>query len=148
MGPRADRLGRAGALPALHDARRWRERLERAWGVTLRDLEARPGLDLAGFTRELDEGLRLIDFPEVTAEDRIAFIEHAIAWQVRRALRAGRFELALELQALGARRASERSEERHGWRPVLLYGTAGPQLPPTPQRAGAIARAAPRRPTR
>jgi hypothetical protein len=148
MGPRADRLGLAWAPPALDDARRWRERLERAWGVTLRDLEARPGLDLAGFTRELEDGLQLIDFPEVSAEDRIAFIEHAVAWQVRRALRAGRFELALELQALGVWRAGELSEERHGWRPVLVYGTTRPERPPTPPRAGEVARAAPRRPTR
>src|SRR5206468_11415818 len=104
---------------ALVDARRWRDRLERAWGVTLRELDARPGLDLAGFARELDEGLSLIDFPDVSAEDRIAFNEAAVAWQVRRALRAGRFELALELQALGARRANDLREQRHGWRPVL-----------------------------
>lgn len=75
----------------------------------------------------VDEGLRDIDFEEVTTEDRITFVEAAVAWQVRQALRCGRFDLALRLQRYGAERTAQLWERVHGWRPVLIYGVpSGP----------------------
>ena len=120
-------------MSGLHDARRWRERLERAWGLTLHDSVAPSRLHLPGFVGELEQGLGLIDFPEVTVEDRITFLEAAVAWQVRRALRAGRFDLAIRIQAFGAKRVMELmelDEGRYDWRPVLLYGVPRPERPP------------------
>jgi len=58
----------------------------------------------------------------VTLEDRITYVEHAVSWQVRRALRAGRFDLALDLRSFGARRVGELLERFQQHRPVLLYG--------------------------
>ena len=108
MGPGGRGLRASGdGVPGLHDARRWRERLERAWGLTLHDSVAPSRLHLPGFVGELEQGLGLIDFPEVTVEDRITFLEAAVAWQVRRALRAGRFDLAIRIQAFGAKRVME-----------------------------------------
>ena len=49
-------------------------------------------------TGEVEQGLRDIDFDEVTTEDRITFVEYAVAWQVRRALLCGRLDLAIRLQ--------------------------------------------------
>ena len=125
--------GAGAGVSGLHDARRWRERLERAWGLTLHDSVAPSRLHLPGFVLELEQGLGLIDFPEVTVEDRITFLEAAVAWQARRALRAGRFDLAIRIQAFGAKRVMELvelHEGRYGWRPVLLYGVPRPDRPP------------------
>ena len=76
---------------------------------------------------EIEEGLRDIDFEEVTTEDRITFVECVVAWQVRSAPRCGRFDLALLLQRFGAERVAQLYERMHGWRPTLLYGVP---LPP------------------
>jgi len=73
----------------------------------------------------IEEGLRDIDYDEVTTPDRITFVEAAVAWQVRQALRCGRFDLALRLQRYGAERTAQLWERVHGWRPVLLYGVPG-----------------------
>lgn len=54
----------------------------------------------------VEEGLRDIDFEEVTAVDRITFVEAAVAWQVRQALRCGRSDLALRLERYGAERTT------------------------------------------
>ena len=40
--------------------------------------------------------------PDVTIDDRISFMEYAVAWQVRRALGAGRFDLAIQLHGSGS----------------------------------------------
>jgi hypothetical protein len=71
---------------------------------------------------EVEEGLGDIDLEGVTMDDRITFVECAVAWQVRRALRCGRFDLALRLQRFGAERVARLYELAHGWRPVLLHG--------------------------
>lgn len=63
----------------------------------------------------VEEGLRNIDYEEVTTLDRITFVEAAVGWQVRQALRCGRFDLALELQRYGAERTAQL--ERVGRRP-------------------------------
>jgi hypothetical protein len=73
----------------------------------------------------IEEGLRDIDYEEVTAADRITFVEAAVAWQVRQALRCGRFDLALRVQRYGAERTARLWERVHGWRPALLYGVPG-----------------------
>src|SRR5262245_37935391 len=102
----------------------WKERLRRPRpGAAPR---ATPAAE-AGFLRlaaEVEQGLRDIDFDEVTAEDRITFVECAVAWRVRWALRRGNFDLAIRLQRFGAERAAQLYESAHGWRPVLLYGVA------------------------
>jgi len=103
MGPGAAGLNIWGAPPG---APRWKLRLERVWGVPLHAARERP----AGLDRLLDPleaGLREIDFPKVTVEDQVTYLEHAVGWQVRRALRAGRFDLALEIRSHGARRIAE-----------------------------------------
>jgi hypothetical protein len=104
MGPRVAGLGteRARATSA-----RWRERLERTWGVTLRTPPSRLDAELARCVDEWEAGLARIDFPELTDEDRVTFLEHVVSWQVRRALRAGRFDLALAVSSLGARRVAQ-----------------------------------------
>ena len=83
---------------------RWRERLERTWGVTLRPPRSALDPELERCLEEWEAGLRRIDFPEVTDEDRVTFLEHVVSMQVRRALRSGRFDLALALSSLGSRR--------------------------------------------
>ncbi len=89
-----------------------------ATGDHARDLR----LELRRLTNDVEQGLRGIDFEEVTTEDRITFVEAVVAWQVRRALRGGRFDLAVELQRFGAKRIARLHEGRYGWRPVMLYG--------------------------
>jgi hypothetical protein len=94
---------------------RWRERLERTWGVTLRPHRSPLDLELERCLEEWEAGLRRIDFPEVTDEDRVTFLEHVVSMQVRRALGAGRFDLALALSSLGSRRVEVlRSRPRLG----------------------------------
>src|SRR5262245_12683116 len=85
----------------------------------------------------IDEGLRDIDFEEVTTADRITFVEAAVAWQVRQALRCGRFDLALRIQRYGAERVAQQYERVHGWRPALLYGIPGPTASDHETRRGA-----------
>lgn len=53
---------------------------------------------------EVERGLEDIDFPEVTTEDRVTFVQAAVAWQVRQALACGRFDLALRLRRYAAER--------------------------------------------
>jgi len=111
---------------ALESLRRWSWRL--GWIAVG---ERPPRLDDAEtawqwMAENVEEGLRDIDFDEVTTEDRITFVEAAVAWQVRRALGCGRFDLALRLQRYGAERTAQLWEKVHGWRPVLLYGVPGP----------------------
>ncbi len=79
----------------------------------------------------MEQGLRDIDFDEVTTEDRITFIEYAVAWQVRRALISGQFDLAIRLQQFGAERMARLYERVHGWCPVLLYGVPSRSEPGT-----------------
>ncbi len=71
---------------------------------------------------EVEAGLRDIDFDQVTPADRIAFVECAVARQVRLALQCGRLDLAVQLQRFGAERIADLYEGAHGWRPILLYG--------------------------
>lgn len=108
---------------------RWRERVRRTSpsgpeGATWLRLELRR------LEREVEEGLREIDFEEVTTDDRITFVEAVVAWRVRLALRAGRFDLALEIQRLGAARAVQLYERHYGRHPILLYGA--PRRQPEP----------------
>jgi hypothetical protein len=85
-------------------------RLERTWGVTFIPPPARLDAMLVRCIREWQWGLAQIDFPEVTDEDRVTFLEHVLNRQVRRALRAGRFDLALAIRSLGARRLAKLAE--------------------------------------
>jgi len=64
-------------------------------------------LELDQLTSEVEDGLREIDFDEVTVEDRVTFVEYAVVWQVRRALRCGQFDVALAIQRYGVRRIAE-----------------------------------------
>ena len=113
MGPRAAGLD---ALEAPTPLPRWQVRLERTWGVSLRPPASPIELALARCVREWDAGLERIDFPEVTAEDRAAFLEQVVCWQVRRALGAGRFDLALALARLATHRVDGLLDRR---RPLL-----------------------------
>jgi len=106
--------------------RRWRERENSPGSMAGGDRATAFRSDFPRFAAEIEEWLQEIDFEEVTTEDRITFVEAAVAWRVRRALWAGRFDLAVELQRFGAERVAQLYEERHGWRPVLLYGVPRP----------------------
>jgi len=81
---------------------RWTGRLTRSGfhAERYRAVQAEPTFQR--LTGEVEQGLRDIDFDEVTTEDRITFVEYAVAWQVRRALLCGRFDLAIRLQRFGA----------------------------------------------
>ena len=94
--------------------RRWTEHLRRSSSAPDPRVD-----DLWRLTEEVEAGLRAIDFEEVTTEDRITFVEYAVAWQVRRALSRGRFDLALRLRRFGAERIARLYERAYGWRPVL-----------------------------
>lgn len=78
------------------------------------------GLAYARATAEIEAGLASIDFAEVTREDRVTFVEHAVVWQVRCALRAGLFDVALAVIRYGVARIAEieRSEPRYRLRLV------------------------------
>jgi hypothetical protein len=102
--------------------RRWKEQLRRPGPTTGHDHLVEMELLFRRLTAEVEQGLRGIDFDEVTIEDRITFVECAVAWQVRRALHCGRFDLALRLRRFGSERIAQLLERAHGWRPVLLYG--------------------------
>ena len=83
----------------------WRNGAERAegseaWATGAADLDH----ELRRVASVVEEGLHDIDFEEVTAEDRATFVEAVIAWQVRRALRAGRLSVAVALRRFGADR--------------------------------------------
>lgn len=118
MGPGAAGLDAVGLPTTLP---RWQVRLERTWGVTLRLPAPTVDAELARCREEWETGLARIDFPEVTDEDRVVFLEHVVSSQIRRALRAGRFDLAIAVRTLGARRVAELLERR-GYRPVLIHG--------------------------
>ena len=100
---------------------KWRERTARPPSIRF-DHDDEPLPDVHWLAHELEEGLRDIDYAEVTLGDRITFVEAVVAWQVRRALHAARFDLALELQRCGAERVARLHEEHSGWCPLLLYG--------------------------
>jgi hypothetical protein len=111
---------------ALDSLRRWKWRL-----ASIAAGEPAPRVDdvelaFHAMAEIVEEGLRDIDFDEVTSEDRITFVEAAVAWQVRQALVCGRFDLALRLQRYGAERVAQLYERVHGWRPTLLYGVPSP----------------------
>ena len=124
MGPRVAGLS-AERPPATLPG--WRVRLERTWGVSLP--ASRLDAELARCRDEWETGLRRIDFPEVTDEDRVTFLEHVVSAQIRRALRAGRFDLAIAVRTLGVRRVAE-LHERQGFRPLLIHGIPGPDRAP------------------
>ena len=115
MGPHAAGLEGVGLPAALP---RWQVRLERTWGVSLRPPPSRLELELARCVDEWDAGLARIEYPEVTAEDRATFLERVVCWQVRRALGAGRFDLALALTRLAPHRIAQLAE-RLERRPLL-----------------------------
>jgi len=119
MGPGVAGLTARGAPDP---APRWRLRLERDWGVPLSTGRERRAAELEQWLGRLEADLHQIDFPEVTLEDRITYLEHAVSWQVRRALLAGRFDLALEVRSLGALKIAELLERCEGRRPLLPYG--------------------------
>jgi len=122
MGPRVGGLGDERS-PARRP--RWRDRLERTWGVTLPAPWSPLDAELERCLEEWETGLRQIDFPEVTEEDRVTFLEVVVSGQVRRALRAGRFDLALALSSLGSRRVAQLREAPGRWRPVTLHVVHG-----------------------
>ena len=104
MGPGVARLVAARDVQAPP---RWRERFERTWGVTLHVPGSPFDAELTRCLAELESGLAQIDFPEVTEADRVAFLEQAVSGQVRRALHARRFDLALAVSAQGQRTIAE-----------------------------------------
>jgi len=136
MGPGVAGLGALRAAPPLP---RWQERLERTWGVTLRPTPTRVDATVAVCVAEWESGLARIDFAEVTDEDRATFLEHVVSAQVRRALGAGRFDLALALAALGSRRVAELLASGASSRPRPTYGVVLPftASPASPTRPGA-----------
>jgi hypothetical protein len=81
-------------------------------------------LAFENLTAELEAGLRSIDFDGVTEEDRVTFLEQAVVWQVRGALRAGQFDLALELQRYGMDRIAGLERGQTRFRPRVIYGGA------------------------
>jgi hypothetical protein len=110
----------------LESLRRWKAQL---WHLPWEaELEQSLQLEVAfqQLVQEVEDGLRDIDFDDVTTDDRIAFVEAAVAWQVRRTLARGRFDLALRIQRYGAERVAQLYERVHGWRPSLLYGVPSP----------------------
>jgi hypothetical protein len=109
-------------LPSL-----WDRHIRRSWPRSDAQPSDAEALDPDRLMAEVEEGLRDIEFAEVTTEDRITFVEYAVAWQVRRALRCGRFDLALQLGRFGVQRIGELHAREHGFRPILLYGI--PQAP-------------------
>ena len=117
MGPSVGRLGDERSPARLP---RWRDRLERTWGVRLPPPRSPLDVELERCLDEWEAGLQQIDFPEVTDEDRVTFLEVVVSGQVRRALRAGRFDLALALSSLGSRRVAELLGPHERWRPVTL----------------------------
>ena len=70
----------------------------------VRPADSRDARAFERLTGELEAGLDAIDFAEVTLEDRRLFVEHCVRWQVRCALRAGRFALAAALQRFALER--------------------------------------------
>ena len=122
MGPHA--AGLSLVDPAA-TAPRWRVRLERTWGVTLRPPPSPREMELARSLAEWESLLARIDFPEVTDEDRATFLEHVVSGQVRRALCAGRFDLALALAALGSRRVAALLEHPAERRATSLHVIRG-----------------------
>src|SRR5439155_7457197 len=104
---------------ARESLRRWKQRLVHPRPAPAPDPPARMDRAFQRLAEEVEEGLREIEFDEVTTEDRITFVECAVAWQVRRALRCGRFDLAPRLQRFGAERVARLDERAHGWRPTL-----------------------------
>ncbi len=106
----------------LHSLRRWTEGLRHPAHDHDRDArECQRALEW--LADEVETGLRDIEFREVTVQDRITFIESLVTWQVRQALKVGRFDLAVRMQRYGVDRIAELHEQAQGWRPVLLYGT-------------------------
>ena len=59
------------------------------------------------FISEIESGLARIDFPEVTEEDRVTFLEASGEWLERIALRMGREDIAFVLRGYVARRRRE-----------------------------------------
>jgi len=91
-------------------ARRSAAALVRGAWTRFRCARAEPGtgsLDAGALIHEVEPGLDDIEFAEVTGEDRATFVEHAVIWQIRRALGAGQFDIALDLQRYGVRRIAE-----------------------------------------
>jgi hypothetical protein len=104
MGKERRLARRVGMIPARRSARHG--------SCGLRFPAARGALEDAdslfqSLAQEVEEGLRDIDFDEVTTEDRIAFIEAAVSWQVRQALLWRRLDLAARLQRFGAELAAQ-----------------------------------------
>ena len=89
-------------------------RLRRTWSRLLRRPRARDAndepLQYERLIREVEAGLEDIAFEEVTIEDRATFVEHAVVWQVRRALRTCQFDLALRLARFGVHRIAQLRE--------------------------------------
>lgn len=85
------------------------ERLQRALSphgaAPVRDGAASEWLE--AFLSEIERTLQEIDFDEVTTEDRVTFVECAVAWRVRQALGAGRFDLGVALVRFGERQVAE-----------------------------------------
>ena len=77
--------------------------------------------------QEIEEGLREIDFEEVTTEDRITFVEAVVAWQVRWVLGLGRFDVALRLRRYATERIARIYEEREDRSEPV--GSALPRFP-------------------
>jgi hypothetical protein len=68
-------------------------------------------LHLHRVREEVEAGLREIDYGEVTLQDRVTFVECAVAWQVHLALRRGRFDLAVQLCRFGVERIAALREQ-------------------------------------
>ena|SRR5207253_2742243 len=93
-----------------------------------RDGDGNEALAFDALTSEIVAGLESIAFDEVTVRDRVTFVEHAVVWQVRRALAAGRFDLALALQRWGVERIETLERGRPvAFQPMLVRGNGRTQ---------------------
>ena len=67
--------------------------------------------EFCDLVQEIEAHLRDIDFDEVTIEDRVTYVEYAVAWRMRLAIRRGRPDLAVCLQHYGRRRIAQLQDE-------------------------------------
>ena len=75
-----------------------KKRIAPSVGSNHSDRPADAALSLRGFADDIERVLREIDFEEVSVEDRIAFVQAAVDWQVRCALERGRFDAVVRLR--------------------------------------------------
>jgi len=68
--------------------------------------------EVRAFARALERDLAELEYEEVTAEDRVTFVEAVVEQGMRRALARGCFDLALRLRSYGRERVRALFEGR------------------------------------